>query len=146
MFVATKYICKTRLSRDKSLVATIILLSGQKTCFGRDKHELVWTKVSLSRQTFVDKYLSRQKWYFWQLPPMIEMCGLYSYDIWQRRFSLLLSRSAFNAKGASGRLEIGSIRSYAPAKLIHCRLGRICGGSPLTSRVLFPMRSKQPRG
>ena len=61
VFVATK-VCSSRqkfsrdkqFCRDKSIVATSILLSQQKTCF------------------VVTKCLSRQKWYLWQFPPVIQ--------------------------------------------------------------------------
>ena len=70
-------------------VGTSILLSRQKDVFCRDKHVFVMFVGDkyLSRQTFCcdknmfvatkeifcrDKTLSRQKWYLWQLPPMID--------------------------------------------------------------------------
>ena len=62
----------TNICRDKSFVATNILLSQQKTCFVvtntcHDTHTLVETR----------QLLSRQKWYLWQLPPLITAwpCG-----------------------------------------------------------------------
>ena len=64
----------------RGLVSTYIIgESGHKYHFCRDKHVFVATNVILSRQKFrrdfVDKrrVLSRQKWYLWQLPPMIHM-------------------------------------------------------------------------
>ena len=67
-FVATKHVFR----RDKSiLVATNTCLQ-----FCRGKHTYVATKDVLSRQAYFCCYktlvLSRQKWYLWQLPPIIQ--------------------------------------------------------------------------
>ena len=71
-FVATE-LCKYHFCRHKGFVATNILLSLQKFCL--DTHTFCRDK----RRVFRDKHmfvatntcLSRQKWYLWQLPPMI---------------------------------------------------------------------------
>ena len=67
VFVVTKVsLLRQNFCRDKSFVATKICLLRQKFC--RDKHTFVAIKDVFCR----DKHVSRQKWYLWQLPPMIE--------------------------------------------------------------------------
>ena len=93
---------QTRVCRNKSFVSTSILLSRKKTCSVATNMCLLrqkYTKLCLSRQTFVvtkvlsrqtyffsrDKtfvttsiLLSRQKWYWWQFPPVIVLSLIYS--------------------------------------------------------------------
>ena len=60
---ATSIILDTCLSRQKtSFVATNVCLT---------KHNFVATKVLSQQAYFSNTCLSRQKWYLWQLPPMI---------------------------------------------------------------------------
>ena len=59
MFVATK------LLSWQILVATNIILSRQKFCC--DKHMLLMAKDVFCH----DKHVLQQKWYLWQLPPVI---------------------------------------------------------------------------
>ena len=71
MLVTTKLLwwqtCVKVLSQQKYCVATDIIWSWQKTCFVSRQ-----TCVCCDKWVYHDKtFLSRQKWYLWQLPPMI---------------------------------------------------------------------------
>ena len=94
IFVATNIISSQQtclLSWQKNtchvqtFVATKLCLSQQKFCcdkiflswqnFCRDKHTFVMTKDMFCCDVFIaTKLLSRQKWYLWQLPPVIVHC------------------------------------------------------------------------
>ena len=68
----------TRVCRDKKyFVVTIIILSRHKFC--RNTHTFVaTTKDVFCRDKYVfvaTELLSRQKWYLWQLPPMVFPTG-----------------------------------------------------------------------
>ena len=58
--------------RDKTFVAASILLSWQKTCFVTKQYVRVMTNTCLLRQKF----------YLWQLPPMIEQVQGYCFFVW----------------------------------------------------------------
>ena len=84
MLVETKLLSwQTCVCCDKSCVATDIILSWQKFC--HSKHNFVVTKdmFCCDKHMFVmTKDLSQQRWYLWQLPPVI-VCDLDRSLWWQ---------------------------------------------------------------